>query len=67
MLGHFSDSFVGYFYQNFKGLWITFQRFLVFVCPIVENSVIVKTSTAPTRELNFEGLEGFSSVYFGCF
>ena len=32
-----------------------------------ENSEIVKTSTAPTRELNFQGLEGFGSVYFCCF
>ena len=48
-------------FEGFRG---TFQRFLDNVLSYFENSEIVKTSTAPTRELDCQGLEGFGSVDF---
>ena len=50
-----------------KDFGLRVRGFFDYVCHIVENSEIVKASTAPTRELNFQGLEGFGSVYFCCF
>ena len=34
---------------------------------MVENSEIAKTSTAPARELHFQGFEGLGSVDLCCF
>ena len=40
-----------------RGCWTTFSFFF-------GNREYVKTSTASARELDFQGLEGFGSVYF---
>ena len=49
-----------------KDVGLLFRGFWIF-CHIVENSEIVKTSTALARELDFEGLEGLVPYIFVIF
>ena len=47
-----------------SGFGSTFERFLDHFFVFFGKREYVKTSTACARELDFQGLEGFGSVYF---
>ena len=51
------------FLVDFEWVWEYLRGFRTF-CFFLRNHEYVKTSTACARELDFQGLEGFGSVYF---
>ena len=60
----FRDRFLDGIFMDFERFWSTFERFLDHFFVFCGNREYVKTSTACARELDFQGLEGFGSVYF---